>query len=132
MGVRVVYLGVGPVTASDVALAAAVGGPVLAFNVREVSNEVEKLAKAEGVTVVNRRVIYHLLDAAGDMLAGLAPERRVEEIAGEAEVRRVFDLSDRRGNKADIVAGCVVNRGTLDGDAKFRVCLLYTSPSPRD
>ena len=121
VGVRVVYLGVGPVTASDVALAAAVGGPVLAFNVREVSNEVEKLARAEGVTVVNRRVIYHLLDAAGDMLAGLAPERRVEEIAGEAEVRRVFDLSDRRGNKADIVAGCVVNRGTLDGDAKFRV-----------
>jgi translation initiation factor IF-2 len=121
VGVRVVYLGVGPVTASDVALAAAVGGPVLAFNVREVSNEVEKLAKAEGVMVVNRRVIYHLLDAAGDMLAGLAPERRVEEVAGEAEVRRVFDLSDRRGNKADIVAGCVVNRGTLDGDAKFRV-----------
>ena len=44
VGVKVVYLGVGGVTASDVSLAAAIGGPILAFNVRAPSNEVEKLA----------------------------------------------------------------------------------------
>ena len=40
---------------------------------------------------------------------------------GEAEVRQVFDLSERRGNKANIVAGCLVNRGSLDGSEKFRL-----------
>ena len=35
VGVKVVYVGVGPVTESDVSLAAAIGGPILAFNVRE-------------------------------------------------------------------------------------------------
>ena len=121
VGVKVVYLGVGGVTASDVSLAAAIGGPILAFNVRAPSNEVEKLARQSGVTIISRKVIYHLLDAVGDLIGGLAPERLVEEVLGEAEVRQVFDLSERRGNKANIVAGCLVNRGSLDGSEKFRL-----------
>ena len=121
VGVKVVYLGVGGVTASDVSLAAAIGGPILAFNVRAPSNEVEKLARQSGVTIISRKVIYHLLDAVGDLIGGLAPERLVEEVLGEAEVRQVFDLSERRRNKANIVAGCLVNRGSLDGSEKFRL-----------
>ena len=50
-----------------------------------------------------------------------APEHLVEDVAGEGEVRAVFDLSDRRGNKADVVAGCLVNVGSLDGSEKFRL-----------
>ena len=45
----------------------------------------------------------------------------MEEVLGEAEVRQVFDLSERRGNKANIVVGCLVNRGSLDGSEKFRL-----------
>lgn len=120
VGVKVVYQGTGAVTESDIALASAVGGVVLAFNVKH-GVETEKLAKAENVTVVRRTVIYHLLDAVGEMLGGLAPESLVEDVYGEAEVRQVFDLSDRRGNKANLVAGVLVNKGSLDGDEKFRV-----------
>jgi translation initiation factor IF-2 len=120
VGVKVVYQGTGAVTESDVSLAGAVGGVVLAFNVKH-GAETEKLAKAENVLVVRRTVIYHLLDAVGEMLGGLAPETLEEEVCGEAEVRQVFDLSTRRGNKANTVAGCVVHRGSLDGDEKFRV-----------
>jgi translation initiation factor IF-2 len=120
VGVKVVYMGVGSITESDVALAAAIGGPVLGFNVRS-PVEVEKAAKEAGVTIIQRKVIYHLLDAVGELLSGLAPERLHEEVLGEAEVRQVFDLSDRRGNKANIVAGCLVNKGSLDGSEKFRV-----------
>ena len=121
VGVKVVYMGVGAITESDVALAAAIGGPILAFNVRSPSAAVEKAAKQAGVVVIQRKVIYHLLDAAGELISGLAPEKLHEEVLGEAEVRQVFDLSDRRGNKADIVAGCMVNRGSLDGTEKFRL-----------
>ena len=70
VGVKVVYVGVGAVSESDVALAAAIGGPILAFNV-QVSNVVEKAAKDAGVVIVNRKVIYHLLDAVGELLGGL-------------------------------------------------------------
>lgn len=121
VGVKVVYLGVGAISESDVSLAAAIGGPVLAFNVREPTVEVEKAAKQAGVTVIQRKVIYHLLDAVGEIISGLAPERLHEEVMGEAEVLQVFDLSDRRGNKANIVAGCMVNKGSLSGVEKFRL-----------
>jgi len=121
VGVKVVYVGVGPVTESDVSLAAAIGGPILAFNVREPLSGIAAQAKRLGVPVVERKVIYHLLDAVGEMLGDRAPERLVESVAGEAEVRAVFDLSGRRGNKADVVAGCLVNLGALDGSERFRV-----------
>ncbi|EEH58762.1 uncharacterized protein MICPUCDRAFT_15560, partial [Micromonas pusilla CCMP1545] len=125
VGVKVVYVGVGAVSESDVALAAAIGGPILAFNV-QVSNVVEKAAKDAGVVIVNRKVIYHLLDAVGELLGGLGafssrwfPYDR--EVLGEAEVRQVFDLSGRRGNKANMVAGCVVNSGSFSAVEKFRL-----------
>ena len=121
VGVKVVYMGVGSITESDIALAAAIKGPVLAFNVRAMTNVVEKAAKQAGVMVIQRKVIYHLLDAVGELISGLAPERLHEEVLGEAEVRQVFDLSDRRGNTANIVAGCMVNKGSLDGTEKFRL-----------
>ena len=50
VGVKVVYQGTGAVTESDVSLAGAVGGVVLAFNVKH-GAETEKLAKAENVLV---------------------------------------------------------------------------------
>jgi translation initiation factor IF-2 len=121
VGVKVVYVGVGPVTESDVSLAAAIGGPILAFNVREPPSAIAANAKRLGVPLVERKVIYHLLDAVGEMLGARAPEKLVESVAGEAEVRAVFDLSNRRGNKADVVAGCLVNVGALDGSERFRV-----------
>lgn len=121
VGVKVVYMGVGPVSESDVSLAAAIGGPILAFNVREPIEAVEREAKRAGVAVIGRKVIYHLLDAVGELLGERAPEHLVEDVAGEGEVRAVFDLSDRRGNKADVVAGCLVNVGSLDGSEKFRL-----------
>ena len=97
VGVKVVYLGVGGgVTASDVSLAAAIGGPILAFNVRAPSNEVEKLARQSGVTIISRKVIYHLLDAVGDLIGGLAPERLREEVLG-AGGRCDRCLTSRRG-----------------------------------
>ena len=120
VGVKVVYVGVGPVTESDVSLAAAIGGPILAFNVREPPAGIAAHAKRLGVPLVERKVIYHLLDAVGEMLGDRAPERLVESVAGEAEVRAVFDLSGD-GNKADVVAGCLVNVGALDGSERFRV-----------
>ena len=50
-----------------------------------------------------------------------APERLHEEVLGEAEVWQVFDLSGRRGNKANMVAGCVVNSGSFSAVEKFRL-----------
>ena len=121
VGLKVVYMGVGAITESDISLSSAIGAPVLGFNVREPPNSLAKLAKQKGVRIVRHRVIYHLLDEVGEMLTGLAPMEEHEQIEGEANVVQIFDMSGTKGNNATIVAGCVVGQGAIKAGEKFRL-----------
>jgi len=121
VSLKVVFMGVGAITESDVSLSAAIGAPVLGFNVREPPNSIAKMAKEKGVRIVRHRVIYHLLDEVGEMLTGLAPMEEHEQIEGEANVLQIFDMTGTKGNNATIVAGCVVGQGTLKVGEKFRL-----------
>ena len=62
VGVKVVSMGVGPVSAFDVKEASAVGADIIAFNVRTAGAEVDNMLKAGGVNVMAHCVIYSLLD----------------------------------------------------------------------
>ena len=66
MGVKVVSVGVGPVSASDVQQADALGADVLAFNVKAASADVDAAAKRLGVNVMQHRIIYRLLEEVRD------------------------------------------------------------------
>jgi translation initiation factor IF-2 len=121
VSLKVVFMGVGAITESDISLGAAIGAPVLGFNVRDPPNTLAKLAKQKGVRIVRHRVIYHLLDEVGEMLTGLAPMEEHEQIEGEASVVQIFDMSEKKGNNATIVAGCVVGQGTMKAGEKFKL-----------
>lgn len=54
MRIKVVYSGIGPVTHSDVQLAAAAGASILAFNVRSAAPAVEAAAKQSSVTTCSQ------------------------------------------------------------------------------
>lgn len=66
VGVKVVSVGVGPVSASDVQQADALGADVLAFNVKAASADVDAAAKRLGVNVMQHRIIYRLLEEVRD------------------------------------------------------------------
>lgn len=103
------HSGVGTVTDSDVLLAAACGGIIIAFRV-EPSSGVRRLAERHGVDIRSYRVIYDVCDELKKAVEGLlAPEERIER-RGVAEVREVFHLSRRGG----VVAGSIVKDGVVD------------------
>ena len=143
VSVRVIYCGVGPVSESDVDLAAACGAPILAFNVRT-GALTDAAAKRAGVKVVSQRVIYHLLDDVGAMLTGLAPEHEAEEVTGEADVLQLFaapvpkkaapsttaadaataaqgGAAAAAPRNAPSIVGCRVKAGSIHSSEKFRV-----------
>jgi translation initiation factor IF-2 len=62
VGVKVVSLGVGPVSLSDVQQASATGAHIVAFNVKSAGFEVDAQAKQLQVGILPHRVIYRLLD----------------------------------------------------------------------
>ena len=65
VGVKVITAEVGPVSERDVEAAQAFGAQILAFNVRLASPDVEAAAKNLGVSVLNHRIIYRLLEEVG-------------------------------------------------------------------
>ena len=105
--VTIRHAGVGAVTDSDVHLADACNGIVVAFNVIP-SPGAKKLAAEANVEIRPYRVIYEIGDDIRKAMEGLLePELRREDRA-TAQVREVFHLS-----KLGMVAGCYVTSGTV-------------------
>ena len=111
----VVANGVGPISESDIDLAAATNAIVVGFHVR-VNPGVNDLAKKQGVEIRLYSIIYELLEDITDALAGkLAPERK-EKVVGEARILQIFELS-----KGPKICGCRVDSGVVKVGAKARV-----------
>ena len=101
--------GVGAVTDSDVTLAAACEGIIVAFRV-DASTAVRRLAERHGVDIRSYRVIYDLCDDIKKALEGLlAPEEKIEPRA-TIEVRQMFNF----GKKIGVVAGSMVTDGVVN------------------
>ncbi len=115
VGARVVHSGVGGITESDVALAAASNAPILAFNVRA-SKQAKDAAEREGIEIRYYSIIYDLVDDMKAVLSGmLAPERR-ETFLGYAQILQVFNVS-----KVGKVAGCLITEGKVERGSGVRL-----------
>lgn len=112
---RVIHSGSGSVSDSDVQLAAASGGIILAFNVGfEIG--AERTAERLGVEVRNYQIIYRLLEDVEQALHGMLEPELEEVVVGRAEVREIF--AGRRGVR---IAGCRVLDGRITRQASVRV-----------
>lgn len=113
--VTIRHTGVGAVTDSDVHLADACDGIVVAFNVIP-SPGAKKLAAEAKVEIRPYRVIYEIVDDIRKAMEGLLePEQRREDRA-TAQVREVFHLS-----KLGMVAGCYITSGTVVRNHRARL-----------
>jgi translation initiation factor IF-2 len=87
--VKVIHGAVGPVTESDVMMAAASDGIVLSFNA-PISADVERTAEREGVKVREYAILYELLDEVDKLRKGLVEPVEEEHILGHLDVRGIF------------------------------------------
>ncbi|SHE96874.1 bacterial translation initiation factor 2 (bIF-2) [Acidocella aminolytica 101 = DSM 11237] len=105
--VRIIYSGVGQITESDVQLAKASDGLIIAFNVRA-NVQARELAQREDVDIRYYSIIYEVGDDIEKLVKGkLAPVHR-EKFLGYAEIRQVFNIT-----KTGKVAGCYVTEGVV-------------------
>lgn len=107
VSLEIIHHAVGTITESDVTLASASKAIILGFHTR-VDNGVADAAKREGVQIKLYAIIYELIDQVKEAMAGLLDPLIKEVTIGQAEVRKIFELS-KGGN----VAGCVVASGRL-------------------
>jgi translation initiation factor IF-2 len=115
VSVNIIHRGVGGINESDVMLAAASEGVVLAFNVRPVG-DARQIADREGVEIRSYAVIYRAIDELRAAMQGMLEPAEVETALGQAEVRQLF-----RASKIGVIAGSFVTEGKVTRGAKARV-----------
>ncbi|KAK9464434.1 hypothetical protein V1512DRAFT_268337 [Lipomyces arxii] len=116
---KVILADVGSPTASDVDLAEVGGAIILCFNVKPDRDTADQAAK-KGVKIVSHTVIYRLLEDVSDMLAALIAPTHEQKILGEAEVRAIFNVTDKKSKSMSQVAGCRMTSGVVKRSSKVK------------
>ncbi|KAL5511687.1 IFM1 [Sanghuangporus vaninii] len=116
---KVISTGVGEITESDVMLAKAAEGMVIAFcvNLPRVANQV---ASQNKVPVFSSNVIYKVLDEVKERVVKLLPRIVEKRVTGEAKVLEIFDITGKAKSIIK-VAGCRVSNGIIEKNKQVRV-----------
>jgi len=113
--VRIIHSGSGNVTESDVMLAAASKGLVIAFNTK-IEAGAQRLADTVGIDIRSYKVIYDLVGDVEKALKGMLTPEYAEVIEGRAEVREVFPAAKRHK-----IAGVYIVEGKASRGVTVRV-----------
>jgi translation initiation factor IF-2 len=113
--VNIIHRGVGGINESDVMLAAASDGVIMAFNVRPVG-DARQIAEREGVEIRSYSVIYRAIEELRGAMEGMLEPAEVETPLGQAEVRQLFKAS-----RIGTIAGCYVTEGTVARGSRVRL-----------
>jgi len=113
--VKILAASVGGINESDVSLAAASNGIMIAFNVRADASA-KRLANEKELDIRYYSVIYEAIEDVRNALSGLLEPEVREEIVGLAEVRDVF-----KSSKLGAIAGCMVVDGAIRRSLPIRV-----------
>ncbi|HEY7831129.1 MAG TPA: translation initiation factor IF-2 [Solirubrobacteraceae bacterium] len=113
--VNIIHRGVGGINESDVMLAAASNGLILAFNVRPVQ-DARQLSEREGVEIRSYSVIYRAIEDLRAAMQGMLEPEEVESSLGQAEVRQLF-----RASRIGVIAGSYVTEGKITRGSHVRV-----------
>jgi translation initiation factor IF-2 len=115
VNVNIIHRGVGGINESDVMLAAASDGVILAFNVRPVG-DARQIADREGVEIRSYSVIYRAIEELRAAMQGMLEPAEVETSLGQAEVRQLFKAS-----RIGTIAGSYVTEGKVTRGSRVRV-----------
>ena len=113
--VNVIHKAVGPISESDVLLAAASNAVIVGFQVRP-SASARKLAEKEEIEIRLYSIIYDAINDIKDAIEGMLAPVMKEEIVCSVEVMEVFKIS-----KVGTVAGCLVREGKITRNTNVRV-----------
>ncbi|MFA5400432.1 MAG: translation initiation factor IF-2 [Dehalococcoidia bacterium] len=113
--VKVIHTGTGAITESNILLAAASRAVVIGFNSKLETGAV-RMAEQEKISVRQYNVIYKLIEDVEKALEGLLEPEYIDVVAGQAEVRAVFEAG-----KKGRIAGSQIKEGKATRDSLVRI-----------
>lgn len=116
---KIVHSSVGDITESDVMMAKAIGGTIVAFSV-SVPRAIRTLAAANDIPIISSDIIYRLMEDVKAQVIALLPPIIETRVVAEATVAQLFDIHLKR-KEIMKVAGCKVTNGLLEKNKAVRV-----------
>lgn len=116
---HILRTGVGPVTEFDIDHAAVAKGQIISFNTT-VDGNIQRMAEAKNVNILDQSIIYRLVDDVKAKLSEKLPDIITQKVLGEAEIAQVFEINTK-GRITVPVAGCRVRNGVIGRNNKIRV-----------
>ncbi|NLB48630.1 MAG: translation initiation factor IF-2 [Erysipelotrichia bacterium] len=113
--INIIRASSGGITESDVLLAEASKAIIYGFNVRPDAKTRAK-AKEDKVEIRLHRIIYALIEELEEAMKGMLAPVMVEEVLGQAEVRKLFKAS-----RIGTIAGCRVTEGVIKANSPVRL-----------
>ena len=111
--------GVGPITEFDIDHAAVAKGHIISFNTT-VDGNIQRMAEAKDVKILDQSIIYRLVDDVKAQLSEKLPNIITQKVLGEAEIAQVFEINTK-GRITVPVAGCRVRNGVIGRNSRIRV-----------
>ncbi len=115
VAVDVIRKAVGPISESDVLLAAASDAVIIGFHVRP-NVKAKELAVQEKIEIRNYKVVYDAINDVRLALEGLLGTSKTEEVIGMAEIRETYKIS-----RLGTIAGCHVKSGRISRNSSIRL-----------
>ncbi len=115
VNVVVVRKAVGPISESDVILAAASNAIIIGFHVRA-NVKAKELAIKEKIEIRNYKVVYDAINDVKMALEGMLGTDKSEEVTGTVEIRETYKIS-----RLGTIAGCYVKSGKISRNSKIRL-----------
>ncbi len=115
ISIKIILMGSGEITESDIMLASAAHAIIIGFSVRA-NARVKSIASKEKVVIYYFKIIYEIVDKIKDAMQGMIAPEDVEEFTGEAEVRQIFKVSS-----VGTIAGCMITSGNIQRDSLLRI-----------
>ncbi len=113
--VKIIHTGSGSVTESDVMLAIASKGIIIAFNTGT-EGGAQRIATVEKVDIRHYSIIYNIVEDVDKALKGMLAPTFKEVVTGHAEVRQVFRVARKNS-----IAGSFVRDGSVTRSDSARV-----------
>lgn len=113
--VKIIAGGVGPISDSDVQLAASSSAIIVGFNMRPVTSA-RKMSEQMGIEVRTYSIIYELINDVTLALEGMLEPEFNEKYIGRVEVKETFSVP-----KVGVIAGSVVIDGSISVGCKVRL-----------
>lgn len=113
---KIVFSGVGSIGENDIKVSLASGlALVIGFNTK-VDSSAGALAERNGVSILNKNIIYEIIDEVKKLLETSEPKIEVEETQGVAKILKIFSV-----NKNKQVIGARVTSGTIEQNSLVKI-----------